>query len=523
MIGRSTIFAGLLVGTAAPALAQEAAAPAPTPAPQPSAAAAPASDEMGDEEEIVVVGQRERGAVIGDIKPEVQLSPADIRSYGVSSVAELLTELAPQISTTRGRDRGASVVLLNGLKISGFNEIRDLPTEAIQRVDILPEEVALKYGYTADQKVVNIVLRRRFRATTAELGDRVATDGGANRPEAEASLLRIMPDGRFNLAGQYTRTEPLLESDRDILPGSRFDQRPFRTLIPSSDQASVNAIYARGIAEGVSATINGRLQYNDSRALLGLSADGTGPLITQNNESWTSRLGTTINGALSGWQWTFTGGYDRVETDTRTSVTADKAHSLSNNLGGDFTINGQPLKLPAGPVSTTLRLNASTADFDSRTMRAGVLRAGSVHRDIGGGQVNLDLPIASRERDVLAFLGTLSLNGNAEVQRLSDFGTLTSYGFGTTWTPVRPLNIVASYSNEDEAPTAQQLGNPVIVTPGVRVFDLVRNQSAIVTQITGGNPNLQSDERRVFKLGATLRPFGDQDLSIIATYTSART
>src|SRR5437870_2345195 len=275
MIGRVAFVAALMAGAAVPALAQEA-APPPQPAPAATAPAA-APEETGDEEDIVVTGQRERGTVIGDIKPEVQLSPADIRSYGVNSVAELLTELAPQIGTTQGRDRNASVVLLNGLKISGFSEIRDLPTEAIQRVDILPEEVALKYGFTANQKVVNIVLRRRFRATTVELGERIATDGGANRPQAEASLLRITPDGRFNIAGQYTNTGRLLESQRDIAGGTAF-----RTLIPSSNQASLNAIYARGIAEGVSATINGRLQYDDSRALLGLSTNGTGSLLTQN-------------------------------------------------------------------------------------------------------------------------------------------------------------------------------------------------------------------------------------------------
>ncbi|MFX5252973.1 hypothetical protein ABTD06_19685, partial [Acinetobacter baumannii] len=80
----------------------------------------------------------------GDIPPEQQLGPADIRSYGVNSVAELLTELAPQTYSGRGGG-GAPVVLLNGKRISGFQEIRDLPTEAIARVDILPEEVALKY------------------------------------------------------------------------------------------------------------------------------------------------------------------------------------------------------------------------------------------------------------------------------------------------------------------------------------------------------------------------------------------
>ncbi|MFX8577835.1 hypothetical protein ABTM02_20385, partial [Acinetobacter baumannii] len=87
--------------------------------------------------DIVVQGTRDLpGAVVGDIPPEQQLGPADIRSYGVNSVAELLTELAPQTYSGRGGG-GAPVVLLNGKRISGFQEIRDLPTEAIARVDIL--------------------------------------------------------------------------------------------------------------------------------------------------------------------------------------------------------------------------------------------------------------------------------------------------------------------------------------------------------------------------------------------------
>lgn len=520
MIGRTALLPALMMGASTAAMAQE--APSAVAQPAPAAAAPTVADEYADEEEILVVGQRERGAVIGDIKPEVQLTPADIRSYGVSSVGELLEELAPQTRSGRGRG-GSSIVLLNGLRISGFSEIHDLPTEAIQRVDILPEEVALKYGFTANQKVVNFVLRNRFRSTTVELSDRIATDGGANQPEAEVGLLRVTPGGRFSLSSEYERTGNLLESGRDIDAGIGFDQRPFRTLIPSSDELSVNAVYARGIAEGVSATVNGRVQYDDSRSLQGLSAGGAGPLITQNNDSLNTRLATTLNGALSGWQWTFTGAYDRTETDTTTSVTADRAHSVSSSLGGDFTVNGQPLTLPGGPVSATLRLNSSTSDFESNSTRSGLIRSGDVHRDIGGGQINVDVPVASRNRAFLGFLGNLSLNGNVEVERLSDFGTLTSYGFGTTWSPLDALNFIVSYTGEDGAPTAQQLGNPVIVTPGIRVFDLVRGESAIVTQITGGNANLLADNRRVLKLGATIRPFSETDLRIVANYTRSRT
>ena len=94
-----------------------------------------APQEAADEvDEIIVTGQPERGAVIGEIEPEQQLSPADVRALGVTSIAEIITELEPQTN-------GTPIILLNGKRISSFSEIRDIPSEAVARVDILPEQV----------------------------------------------------------------------------------------------------------------------------------------------------------------------------------------------------------------------------------------------------------------------------------------------------------------------------------------------------------------------------------------------
>ena len=83
------------------------------------------------------------------------------------------------------------MLLLNGQRISGFRELRDIPTEAISRVEILPEEVALKYGYRADQKVVNIVLRPRFRSTAVQVGAKAATEGGYAGASGDVTRLMI--------------------------------------------------------------------------------------------------------------------------------------------------------------------------------------------------------------------------------------------------------------------------------------------------------------------------------------------
>ena len=65
------------------------------------------SDEYADEaEEIVVTGRRQRGAVLGDIPPELQLDARDIRAVGASDIAGLLEAIAAQMRSGRGRVEG---------------------------------------------------------------------------------------------------------------------------------------------------------------------------------------------------------------------------------------------------------------------------------------------------------------------------------------------------------------------------------------------------------------------------------
>jgi hypothetical protein len=235
----------LLAGTSlTPAYAQEAppaaAPPAPpTPAPvqpappsaQPAAEAPPA--DTGDaaaadadappadgQNDITVTGQRLRGEVEGNIRPEQRLDENAIRSYGATSIGELVEALAPQTRSGRGPPGGQPVKLLNGQRISGFGEIRELPPEAIERVDILPEEAALNYGYRPDQRVINIVLKENFRAFTIASGFGFATAGGQNSLDANATYTRISRTARWSVDSRYQRSDALLESERDIIPSA---------------------------------------------------------------------------------------------------------------------------------------------------------------------------------------------------------------------------------------------------------------------------------------------------------------
>lgn len=615
----------LLAWMALPALAQP---PASRPAP-------PAEAGVEDDQDIVVKGQRLPGAVVGDIPAELQYGPADIRAYGVSSVSDMLDELAPQIRSDRGRGGEAPAVLLNGRRISSFSEIRDLPTEAILRVDILPEEVALKYGYSADQRVVNIVLRRRFRAITGQGDGSTSTEGGGASGTGDLDLLRIHGDSRFNLDVKYQATDQLTESQRGIMsaqtgrpydltgnimaaPGSVdglidalsapgapvtiagvpasaangapsladfvptvnrpnvTNVSPYRTLTPLTHDLKLNSVFAHPLSQRVSATINGTFELSNSDTLRGLpgatllvpSTDPFSPFgqdialyryldsdaLSQNVQTITGHLGFSLNGDFAKWRLSFTGNVDHGDTRTRTETGIDasalqaaldagdaslnpfgaipasrlgaiqtaRARAISNTGNIQFVANGPLVSLPAGPLSSSVKVGWEASGFDSSSTRGGIEQSASLSRRNANGELSLDLPLTSRSHHVLGAIGNLSVNFNVAANHLSDFGTLTTTGYGFNWTPCEGIELIASTTHDEGAPTVQQLGNPVVVTPEVRVFDYRTGQTVDVSETAGGNPTLHADSRRVDKLGLTLKPIKSTDLTITANYVRSR-
>jgi iron complex outermembrane receptor protein len=545
---RKSLVLALLAGTASsPLLAQEAAPPetavaaqAPAPPAEAPAGSEPAAqavdpedpdaelDEEDEGETIVVTGQRQRGAVLGDIQPEVQFDRREIRALGAGSLTELLEAIAPQTRSGRGREGGSPVILLNGRRISGFREIRDIPPEAIVRIDVMPEEVALKYGYKADQRVVNFVLRRRFNAYTAEVQGGLATDGGRESYGAELNYLQINTAGRINLGAEFRRAEPLFESERDIIqaePVAGIELGRYRTLLPRTDQLELSATINRAVSETVSATLNSTLDVNSSTAFLGLPRPAlTPPGLRRESDTRALHLGLGINGSIAPWQWSLTGNLDRSasESETQTNAGLDRSSSVSQIGNAELLLNGPLFNLPAGGVTAAARAGFDARGLNSHSDRGGVFIVRDLSRTREHAQLNIDIPIASRRRAVLTPLGNLSANLNAEVEHLSDFGTLRTLGAGLSWSPVSEVSLIASVTDEDGAPSMQQLGDPVQQTPGVRVFDFVRGETVEVTRIDGGNPALVADNRRVWKLGATVRPLSEKDLTLSANYTSSR-
>ena len=500
------------------ASAQSQTPPASPAAEQPgdAVAAAQPADDTGEEEEIVVVGARPRGSVIGDIPPENTLDARDVRATGASNINELLEALAPQIGSAQGRGGERPVMLLNGQRIASFRELRDIPTEAIQRVDILPEEVALKYGYRADQKVVNIVLRQRFRSTATQAGLTVPTEGGNASGKADVTRLMIHRNGRTQVNLHAEGNSMLTENERDIVGGSSA-----RSLVGQRGDVRGSVTVNRQILGNVSATLNTEQEHVSGKSLIGLG-ENTLDVLARRTDSDTAHAGVTLNWDKAQWRWNVTGNADWERDITRTDrdntqFPLDRARQTTTSGDITATANGTLFTVPAGNAGTTLRVGASTTNLDTERGAAGVITPNSLGRTAGNAAINLDLPISRRGRDFSA-LGNLTLNANAEVNELSDFGTLTKIGAGANWSLANRLNLIASWNREEGAPTIRQLGDPLLTTPDVRIFDFVLGETAIVTTLTGGNRELQADRRTVFKLGGNWKPSEKTDLTLRADY-----
>ena len=535
-------------------------------------------DQVYDLGEVEVSAARPRGSVDSDIAPDIVLDAEAIRTYGAGNIQELIAALEPLTQSSRGRGGGQPIFLLNGRRVSSPREIFSIPTEALERTEILPEDVALAYGYRADQRVVNFVLKPTFRSVTLQADGRRATAGGRTQLGADADFFRVDGLNRSTFDIEYRKATALFEDERDIVrqpEGGQIspdDLRSYRTLLPRTESGELSGSITRDLSSTLAGTISGEIQDQSSRSFLGLpgavlSLPASSPFspfpddvlvqrllnapetLTRDVDTRTLEGSGQLDGYLGDFRWTLTGNYSRVETDTRTGRgldtaaleagvaagtldpfaqldpgaypvrPADTANSVASTAGAELVVRGQVFELPAGGVNATLTAGADTRSLDSTSVRSGVTTDRSQSRDRGNVSANLNLPIASRDREVLGWIGDLSANFNAGYQELSDFGGLTSLDVGLNWSPIEKLSFNIGYAGEEGAPSVQQLNDPVVLTPNVPVFDFATGQTVNITRIDGGNPNLSADDRSVLRLGMNFRPFESQDLRLQANYT----
>ena len=343
------------------------------------------------------------------------------------------------------------------------------------------------------------------------------------------------------------------------------DLGEFRTLRPRSGHYDLNGSYAAPIATWLNSSTTVRLSRNDSNSLRGL-ANAIFVLPTSNAASPFSRavglafygnhplhsrsrlvsaeVNETLNATFG--QWTANVNARHTDSNETTNIerqsvfapivlndstnpfvtdlastialASDRTGAHNINSLAQIVLNGPAAKLPAGPIQATAEGRLGWNKLRS-TSTFSIFGNGTFRRNEQSIRGALDVPIASRANNFLPQLGELSADGEYQRLHYSDAGSLEHYAAGLTWEPAQLLRLRADIERTDVAPALELLGDPVLETPGVRVFDPLTGQTVDVTQITGGNRNLKPEKDTIRRVSALLRLLPKLNLQLNAEYT----
>lgn len=187
------------------------------------------------------------------------LNRADIERSGKTTVAELLQTLAVDNQgsvpmsfgsgfaagasgiSLRGLGAASTLVLINGRRVAPygladdgqkmFADLNIIPSEAIERVEVLKTGASSLYGSDAIAGVVNVILRRDFTGTSVRASHGQSREGDGNDSVAAVTHgFGDIANDRFNIlmSLEYGRRDEIWYRDRaDRGHIGRVDLRPW--------------------------------------------------------------------------------------------------------------------------------------------------------------------------------------------------------------------------------------------------------------------------------------------------------
>ena len=205
------------------------------------------SQSTADQGNITVTGSRIRRPNVESNVPVTSVSAAELTEQGDVSIGDALNDL-PSLRSTfsqanstrfigttglnlldlRGLGTNRTLVLVNGRRhitsqVGSFGvDVNTIPTDLVERVDIVTGGSSAVYGSDAIAGVVNFVLRRDFE------GVRLRGQGGISSEHDRGIYFTSLTagenllDDRLNVAMnlEYAHAEPLFNTDRPGLTGA---------------------------------------------------------------------------------------------------------------------------------------------------------------------------------------------------------------------------------------------------------------------------------------------------------------
>lgn len=172
-----------------------------------------AADQQGNgaRSDIVVIGDRQN-LPLANLLAESELDENGIAAYGADNVGDLIEQILLQV----GDQGDGPLLLINGLPANGLNDLSDLPTEAVSKIEVLPRKAAALLGSNPTRRVINVIIKPDHKQVTTSAYTGFATAGGGLVAGGELGLLKLAGGDRRSVTLEAAHVEPLLESARNI-------------------------------------------------------------------------------------------------------------------------------------------------------------------------------------------------------------------------------------------------------------------------------------------------------------------
>jgi len=278
--------------------------------PQSSDSAAQTSDgqtETTSDETIVVTGSRIRQPNLETVTPVTTMTAEDLAVSGSASIGDKLNELPALRSTysqanstrfigttglnlldLRGLGIERTLVLVNGRRHvtavpgSFLVDVQTIPSDLVERVDVITGGSSAVYGSDAISGVVNFVLKDNFEGIKLNAQNGISSHGDRNIYFGSVTAGTNFAEGRGNISGnfEYTHSDALYNNQRDDITGSysgrcQLNLNDFTTGEPQSGDGVPDQIFFCGVRNNNIST-GGTLLANVSAAQCQSAAFGPG-------------------------------------------------------------------------------------------------------------------------------------------------------------------------------------------------------------------------------------------------------
>ncbi len=223
---------------------------------------------------IEVVGSRIKRAEVEGPSPVTVISSAQLEKEGfvsVSDALETITQNAGSVQNElnsaggftpngspidlRGLGPGRTLLLINGRRAadypfpyngqSNFQNFGNIPTAAVERVEILSGGASAIYGSDAVAGVVNIVLKKNYEGDVFKLRTGTTTTGGGDFADLQWVGGKTGDNWSLTYALQYFNDEPLYAYQRDFMDSR--DDNPLPPAVVGNQPAGAIRINRVGL------------------------------------------------------------------------------------------------------------------------------------------------------------------------------------------------------------------------------------------------------------------------------------